>query len=62
MVMLRSVEPVSYELFDELGRSLGQVVLPREAQLIGPAAGTVLLQRPMPRVQPRWTESAPRAA
>lgn len=62
MVMLRTTEPVAYELFDEQGRSLGRVTLPLAAEVVGPHAGTVLLRREMPRVEPRWTEPAPRAA
>lgn len=64
MVKLRVTEPVTYELFDESGGSLGQVILPREAEaeLTGLAAGTVLLRREMERIRPRRVAPAPRAA
>ena len=62
MVKLRVTEPVTYDLLDENGCSLGQVVLPREPELTGLAAGTVLLRREMPRIRPRQVASAPRAA
>jgi len=51
MVMLRATEPVTYELYDDQGQALGQVVLPREAVVVGPQAGTVLLQRDLPRIR-----------
>jgi hypothetical protein len=62
MVMLRSTEPVTYELFDERGQRLGQVVLPKEAVITGSQAGTVLLQRDFPAIRPRWGGATPRAA
>ena len=61
MVMLRSTEPVTYELFDEQGQRLGQVVLPKDAVIVGSQAGTVLLQRETPTIRPRWV-GTPRAA
>ena len=62
MVMLRSTEPVTYDLFDEQGQRLGQVVLPKEAVIIGSQAGTVLLQREFPMIRTRWVGATPRAA
>jgi hypothetical protein len=62
MVKLRVTEPVTYELFDENGCSLGQVTLPKDANLTGLAAGTVLLRREMPKIRPRRVAPAPRAA
>jgi len=62
MVMLRSTEPVTYDLFDEQGQRLGQVVLPKEAVIIGSQAGTVLLQRDFPMIRPQWVGATPRAA
>ena len=62
MVKLRVTEPVTYELFDENGCSLGQVLLPRDPELTGLTAGTVLLRREMPRIRPRRVTPAPRAA
>jgi hypothetical protein len=62
MVKLRVAEPVTYELFDENGDSLGQVILPEDTHLTGLAAGTVLLRRPMPRIRPRRVTPEPRAA
>jgi hypothetical protein len=62
MVMLRSTEPVTYDLFDDQGQRLGQVVLPKEAVIIGSQAGTVLLQREFPAIRTKWVGAAPRAA
>ena len=64
MVMLRATEPVTYELYDERGQALGQVVLPREAVIVGPQAGTVLLQRDLHRIRLRVVkaEVRPQAA
>jgi hypothetical protein len=44
---------VAYELYDERGRSLGRVLMPRDETIIGPQAGTVLLRRELPQVYPR---------
>jgi len=64
MVMLRATEPVTYELYDDQGQALGQVVLPREAVVVGPQAGTVLLRRDLPRIRPQVlkAELRPQAA
>jgi hypothetical protein len=62
MVMLRSTEPVTYELFDELGQPLGRVVSPSETVIVGAQAGTVLLRRKFPTVRSRWVGFTPRAA
>jgi len=64
MVMLRATEPVTYELYDDQGQALGQVVLPREAVVVGPQAGTVLLRRDLPRIRPQVlkAEFRPQAA
>jgi hypothetical protein len=61
MVMLRSTEPVTYELFDEQGQRLGQVVLPKDAVITGSQAGTVLLRRDIPMIRSKWV-GTPRAA
>lgn len=48
--MLRSNKPViTYEVYDENGRSVGCVILPRSPRVVGPTEGTVLLRRPAPR-------------
>ncbi|HEX9894411.1 MAG TPA: hypothetical protein VGA78_10835 [Gemmatimonadales bacterium] len=44
---------MAYELYDERGRSLGRVLMPRDETIIGPQAGTVLLRRELPQVYPR---------
>lgn len=64
MVMLRTTEPVTYELFDEQGQTLGRVVLPRDGVIVGPSAGTVLLRRDLPRIRPvvHQAEVRPQAA
>jgi hypothetical protein len=62
MVKLRTTEPVTYELLDENGGSLGQIMLPQDPEVTGLAAGTVLLRREMPRIRQRRVESPPRAA
>lgn len=62
MVMLRSTEPVTYDLFDEQGQRLGTVVLPKDAVIVGSQAGTVLLQREFPAMRPKWVGATPRAA
>jgi len=38
----------SYEVYDEHGKSVGRVVLPRQTRFTGPANGTVFLRRPAP--------------
>jgi hypothetical protein len=60
MVMLRTGEPVTYVLYDDEGRAVGRILLPREESLVGPRAGTVLLRRDPPRSQE--TRSRPQAA
>lgn len=51
MVMRCDNEHVlAYQLFDELGRNLGTILLPSQEMIIGPQAGTVLLRRDMPRM------------
>lgn len=58
MVMLRSTKPViMYEVYDDNGKSVGCVVLPKSERIIGQNRGTVLLQRPTPPASPR---NAPR--
>lgn len=48
--MLRSNKPViTYEVYDDKGRSVGCVILPRSPRVVGPSEGTVLLRRPAPR-------------
>lgn len=47
MVMLRTNKPViTYEVYDDQGRSVGCVILPRSTRVVGPREGTVLLRRP----------------
>jgi hypothetical protein len=54
MVMLRSNKPViTYEVYDDHGRSVGCVILPRSPRVVGPAEGTVLLRRPAPKAMAR---------
>jgi hypothetical protein len=49
MVMLSSTWPLpTYEVYDERGRRIGRVVMPRDSAVIGIHAGTVFLARPMP--------------
>lgn len=40
---------ISYEVYDEQGRPVGCVILPRSQRLIGKDQGTVLLRRPTPK-------------
>jgi len=47
----------AYEVFDDQGKSVGRVILPKEPRLFGPARGTVFLRRDPPR-----PSSPPRAA
>ncbi len=52
--MLRSNKPViTYEVYDENGRSVGCVILPRSPRVVGPSEGTVLLRRPQPKAMRR---------
>lgn len=56
MVMLRSRKPViTYEVYDDHGRSVGCVILPRSSRVTGANEGTVLLRRPTSaqRARPR---------
>jgi len=46
-----------YEVYDDQGKSVGRVILPKEARLFGPTRGTVFLRRDPPR-----PSSPPRAA
>lgn len=56
MVMLRSTKPViTYEVYDESGKSVGCVVLPKSERIVGKHRGTVLLQRPTPSATIRNT-------
>ncbi len=46
----------SYEVYDNQGKSVGRVVLPRQTRFTGPTSGTVFLRRPMgpkPKSNPR---------
>jgi len=54
MVMLRSAKPViTYEVYDDHGNSVGCVILPRSARVVGQSQGTVLLRRPGPATPTR---------
>lgn len=54
MVMLRSTQPViTYEVYDDRGNSVGCVILPRSARVVGQSQGTVLLRRPGPATPSR---------
>jgi len=54
MVMLRSTKPViTYEVYDDHGKSVGCVVLPKSDRIVGKNRGTVLLQRSTPPASPR---------
>jgi hypothetical protein len=54
MVMRCSSETtLAYELFDDEGRALGRILLPKDQMIIGPQAGTVLLRRELPRAYSR---------
>lgn len=49
MVMLNlKKQEISYEVYDDQGRTVGCVILPRSQRLIGKDQGTVLLRRPAP--------------
>ncbi len=48
----------SYEVYDQWGKSVGRVVLPRQTRFTGQTSGTVFLRRP-PGPKPK---SNPRAA
>lgn len=50
----------TYEVFDERGRSVGRVVLPRTRRPFGTDRGTVYLNRQTPKVPA--TPTNPRAA
>lgn len=53
VVMLRSGKPViTYEVYDDQGRSVGCVILPRSSRVVGQSEGTVLLRRSMPSQHP----------
>lgn len=54
MVQLRSRKPViTYEVYDDQGRSVGCVILPRSPRVVGSHEGTVLLRRPAPAQRAR---------
>jgi hypothetical protein len=58
MVMRCSSETtLVYELFDDEGRTLGRILLPKDQMIIGPQAGTVLLRRELPLVYSRFEAS-----
>lgn len=40
---------ISYEVYDDQGRSVGCVILPRSQRVVGKDQGTVLLRRPAPK-------------
>lgn len=40
---------ISYEVYDDQGRPVGCVILPRSQQVVGKDQGTVLLRRPTPK-------------
>lgn len=50
---------ISYEVYDDQGRPVGCVILPRSQRVVGKDQGTVLLRRPTPK--PR-TVAAPETA
>ena len=43
---------ISYEVYDDQGRPVGCVILPRSPRVVGKDQGTVLLRRPAPRPGP----------
>lgn len=43
---------ISYEVYDDQGRPVGCVILPRSQRLVGKDQGTVLLRRPAPKPRP----------
>ena len=46
----------SYEVYDNQGKSVGRVVLPRQTRFTGQTSGTVFLRRPLgpkPKSSPR---------
>lgn len=51
----------SYEVFDDEGKSVGRVVLPRSRRMFGTSRGTVFLNRQPPRPM-RPQAGKPRAA
>ena len=52
MVMRCGDEHLAYELYDNEGRSLGRILLPRDETIVGSQARTVLLRRELPPVRP----------
>ena len=47
MIMQRTNKPViTYEVYDDQGRSVGCVILPKSTRIVGQSEGTVLLRRP----------------
>lgn len=62
MVMLKTTEPVTYELYDERGRVVGRIERPREESVVGPHAGTVLLRRDPTHPSRRSKAGPPKAA
>jgi hypothetical protein len=40
---------ITYEVFDDQGRPVGCVILPRSQRVVGKDQGTVLLRRPTPK-------------
>jgi hypothetical protein len=50
MVMLNlKKREISYEVYDDQGRPVGCVILPRSQRVVGKDQGTVLLRRPTPK-------------
>lgn len=43
---------ISYEVYDDQGRPVGCVILPRSQRPVGKDQGTVLLRRPAPKLRP----------
>lgn len=44
---------VAYELYDNAGRPLGTILMPRDETIVGAQARTVLLRRELPPVRPQ---------
>ncbi|HUG27583.1 MAG TPA: hypothetical protein VMK53_04735 [Gemmatimonadales bacterium] len=42
---------ISYEVYDDQGRPVGCVILPRSQRVVGKNEGTVLLRRPAPKMR-----------
>lgn len=40
---------ITYEVYDDQGRPVGCVILPRSQRVVGKDQGTVLLRRPTPK-------------